>query len=182
MWFMSIRPLFRVLYMIRPTVCAPSMHNTFLTLSTKQDVSLLIYNKTNSKYPPEYRTLGNFRGTKFLQFSRYCTASVKIKSAKNLYDPLCSALCTGVLAKNKEAGVLNVSYIIYHSFSRPLCRSSHSLPQSDAPYSTKIWKAAGEDQLQQFALVLITVPRNNNHANKQSSHFSVHNLYRITYC
>ena len=57
----------------------------------------------------EYRTLGNFRGTKLSRFSRYCTASAKIKSAKILYDPLCSALCTGVLAKNKEAGVSNVS-------------------------------------------------------------------------
>ena len=106
----------------------------------------------------------------------------KVKSVKILYDQaLCSALCTGVLAKNKEAGVPNVLYIIPFVFSSVMS-IKYSLPPSDAPYLTKIWKAAGEDQLQQFALVLITVPRTNNHANKQSSHFSVHNLYRITYC
>ena len=123
-----------------------------------------------------YRTLRNFRGTKLSRFSQYCTASAKI-----LYDPLCSALCTGVLAKNKEAVVSNVSYIIPFVFSSVMS-IKYSLPPSDVPYLTKICKAAGEDQLQQFALVLITVPRTNNHANKQSSHFSVHNLYRITYC
>ena len=48
----------------------------------------------------------NFRG-----FHGTARHPRKIKSANILYDPLCSALCTGVLAKNKEAGVLNVSYI-----------------------------------------------------------------------
>ena len=55
-----------------------------------------------------YRTLGNPS-----RFSRYCTASAKIKSAKILYDPSCSALCTGVLAKNKEAG-LSVECFVYY--------------------------------------------------------------------
>ena len=85
--------------------------------------------------------------------------------------------------KNKEAGVSNVSYIIplVFVFSSVMLIKSFFSP-SDAPNPTKIWKAAGEDQLQQFALVLITVPRTNSYANKQSSHFSVHNLYGITYC
>ena len=118
----------------------------------------------------------NFRG-----FRGTARHPRKIKSAKILNDPLCSALCTGVLAKNKEAGVSNVSYIIPCVFSSVMS-IKYSLSPSDAPYLTKICRAAGEDQLQQFALVLITVPRTNNHANKQSSHFSAHNLYRITYC
>jgi hypothetical protein len=101
-------------------------------------------------------------------------ASVKIKSTKILYNPSCSALCTGVLVKNKEAGVSNVSYIIPLVFVFSSVMSiKYSLPPSDAPNLTKIWKAAGEDQLQQFALVLITVTvYNNNWKEGKSYNFS----------
>ena len=136
-------------------------------------LQLLYVNKINKT---AYCTLGNFRG--FRSTARHPRKLNPRKSYMTLYVQR-YAQESFQRTKKQEYQTFR---ILYRSFSRPLCRSSHSLPPSDAPYLTKIWYAAGEDQLQQFALVLITVPRTNNHTNKQSSHFSGHNLYRITYC
>ena len=71
---------------------------------------------------------------------------------ENLIRPfMFSAMHRSLIKEQRSRSVVRFR-ILYRSFSRPLCRSSHYSPPSDAPYPTKIWKAAGEDQLQQFAL------------------------------
>ena len=65
----------------------------------------------------------NFRG-----FHSIAQHPRKIKSAKILYDPLCSSLCTGVFSKNKEAGVSNASYIIPFLFSSVMSIKSFFTP------------------------------------------------------